>query len=150
MGNETMGKKDREKKKQKKREDKEEKKLNRKSNNDKGKSLDEMMMYLDEDGNLTSTPPDPRKKKREISIESIQIGVPKQEDIEPVDTTRNGIVKFFDLSKGYGFINDIMTHESIFVHINKLSEPIKEGDKVTFETEKGPRGLSAVNVKKVG
>jgi cold shock CspA family protein len=149
MGQETMGKKDREKKKQKKKIDKQEKREERKSNNNKGKSFEDMLMYLDEDGNLSPTPPDPRKK-REINLETIQIGIPKQEDLPQEDPIRNGVVKFFDQSKGYGFINDLQSQESVFIHINKLSEAIKEGDKVTFETERSPKGLSAIRVKKVG
>ena len=147
MASETMGKKDREKKKQKKKQDKAEKMLNRKENNNKGKSLEDMMMYLDENGNLSPTPPDPRRM-REIAPELIQIGVPKKEELEAVDKTRTGIVRFFDITKGYGFIDDAVTKESIFVHKNQVKENIQEGNKVSFETEKTPKGLSAINVKR--
>ena len=142
---ETFSKKEREKKKAKKQQDKQSKAEDRKANSSKGKSLDDMMAYIDEDGNITSTPPDPTKRKK-ISADSIQIGVPKQEDV-PMDTVRSGIVTFFNESKGYGFIRDLQTQESIFVHINGLMNPIKENQKVTFETEKGPKGLNAVKVK---
>ena len=71
----------------------------------------------------------------------------KQEDI-PYDTVRTGIVSFFNESKGYGFIKDMQTQESIFVHINALTEPLKENNMVTFETEQGQKGLSAIKVKK--
>jgi len=148
MANETMGKKDREKKKQKKKQDKAEKMLNRKDNNNKGKSLEDMMMYLDENGNLSPTPPDPRRM-REIAPELIQIGVPKKEDLPVEDKTRTGTVRFFDITKGYGFIDDAVSRESIFVHKNQVKENIQEGQKVTFETEKTPKGLSAINVKRV-
>ncbi|WP_342648613.1 cold shock domain-containing protein [Mucilaginibacter sp. CSA2-8R] len=143
---ETFSKKEREKKKAKKQLDKKEKAEDRKSNTAKGKGLDDMMAYVDEDGNITSTPPDP-SKKRKISVDDIQIGVPKQEDIVE-EIERNGSVSFFNDSKGYGFIRDLQSQESVFVHINALSEPIKEGDKVTFEIERGPKGLTAVKVKK--
>ncbi len=143
---ETFSKKEREKKKLKKQQDKKEKAEDRKNNTAKGKGLDDMMAYVDEDGNITSTPPDP-SKKRKISIDDIQIGVPKQEDIVE-EVERNGSVTFFNDSKGYGFIRDLQSQESVFVHINALSEPIKEGDKVTFEIERGPKGLTAVKVKK--
>ncbi|MCB0698083.1 MAG: cold shock domain-containing protein, partial [Chitinophagaceae bacterium] len=49
----------------------------------------------------------------------------------------------------FGFINDLQSQDSIFVHINELDEPVNEQDKVTFEVEKGPKGLVAVRVKKV-
>ncbi len=61
---------------------------------------------------------------------------------------RTGTVKFFNESKGYGFIKDPNTQESIFVHINGLIDQIKENDKVTFEVERGQKGLNAVKVKK--
>lgn len=142
---ETFSKKEREKKKQKKRQGKEEKKEERKANAQKGKPLEEMMAYLDENGNITSTPPDPQKK-RVFKQEDIQIGIPKQETREAGPAVRKGVVAFFNEDKGFGFINDTETQERIFVHINQLSVRIKENDKVTFEVEKGPKGLNAVKV----
>jgi len=118
----------------------------RKANSGKGQSLEDMMAYIDEHGNITSTPPDPSRKIK-INSEDIQIGIAKREDI-PHDTVRNGVVSFFNEAKGYGFIRDLQTEESIFVHINALTEPLKENNLVTFETEQGQKGLSAVNVKK--
>jgi len=144
---ETFSKKEREKKKAKKHLDKKEKAEDRKNSATKGMALEDMMAYVDDNGNITSTPPDPTKKKKVISVDDIQIGVPKQEDIVE-EIERNGSVTFFNDSKGYGFIRDLQSQESVFVHINALSEPIKEGDKVTFEIERGPKGLTAVKVKK--
>lgn len=143
----TFGKKENEKKRLQKRKDKEQKKEERKANSDKGKTVDEMLAYVDDNGNITSTPPDPTKKKRVINQEDIQIGVPKQEAMEPSDPTRNGTVAFFNESKGYGFIKDHETQESVFVHLNGLVDKIKENDKVTFEVEAGQKGPNAVNVK---
>lgn len=145
---ETFAKKEREKKKFKKIQDKKEKAEDRKANSDKGKGLDDMMAYIDEDGNITSTPPDPTKRKKIIS-EDIQISVPKQEDLAPEDLVRNGVVTFFNESKGYGFIKDLQSQESIFVHVHGLVDGVTDNDKVTFETEKGPKGLNAIKVKKV-
>lgn len=139
-------KKEREKKKQLDKKNKAEKKLERKENAKKGKSLDEMMAYLDENGNLTSTPPDP-SKKIVINAEDIEIGVPKLKDRDPAEFLRKGVVTFFNSEKGYGFIKDRQTMESIFVHINSVIDEIKENSVVLFEVEKGPRGLQAVNVK---
>ncbi|MFB9844857.1 cold-shock protein [Mucilaginibacter ginsenosidivorans] len=143
---ETFSKKEREKARQKKSRDKKEKAEERKANAGKGKSLEDMMAYIDEYGNITSTPPDPSRKIK-VNAEDIQVGVAKQTDI-PVDTVRNGVVSFFNESKGYGFIKDLQTQESIFVHINALTEPLKENNMVTFETEQGQKGLSAIKVKK--
>ncbi|MVN23061.1 cold-shock protein [Mucilaginibacter arboris] len=144
---ETFSKKEKEKKRLKKQLDKKEKTEDRKANSDKGKSLDEMMAYVDENGNITSTPPDPTKKRKNL-VENIQIGVPKQEAALPADLIRNGTITFFNESKGYGFIKDLQTQDSVFVHINGLVDPVKEGDKVTFETEQGQKGPNAIKVKK--
>lgn len=144
---ETFSKKEKEKKRLKKKQDKEQKKEERKANSDKGKSLDEMYAYVDADGNITSTPPDPNKKKAVFKLEDIQIGTSKQEAIDPADLIRKGTVTFFNDSKGYGFIKDQENQDSIFVHVNGLTAAIKEGDKVTFETEKGQKGLNAIKVK---
>jgi len=144
---ETFSKKEKEKKRLKKQQEKREKTEDRKANSDKGKSLEEMMAYIDENGNITSTPPDPTKRKKVIA-EDIQIAVPKQEDIV-VDIVRNGVVSFFNDSKGFGFIKDLQSQDSIFVHINGLIDPIRENDKVTFETEQGQKGLNAIKVKVV-
>jgi cold shock CspA family protein len=143
---ETFNKKEKEKKRLKKKQDKEHKKEERKANSSKGSGLDDMLAYVDDEGNITSTPPDPNKKKKVINQEDIQIGVPKQEDVEPADLIRKGTVTFFNESKGYGFIKDHETQESIFVHVNNLKSTIKENDKVTFEVEMGPKGANAVNV----
>lgn len=143
---ETFNKKEKEKKRLKKQQEKKEKQEERKANAVKGKSLEDMFAYVDENGNITSTPPDPTKKKK-INAEDIQIGVAKQEAIE-MDTVRQGKVTFFNESKGYGFIKDDQTQESVFVHINGLMQPVKENDKVTFETEMGQKGLNAIKVKK--
>ena len=142
----TFSKNEKEKARLKKAKDKMEKAEERKANAGKGKSLEDMMAYIDEYGNITSTPPDPSRKLK-VNAEDIQIGVAKQEDV-PHDTVRNGVVSFFNESKGYGFIKDLQTQESIFVHINALTEPLKENNMVTFETEQGQKGLSAIKVKK--
>lgn len=144
---ETIGKKEKEKKKARDRQDKLQRKQERKANNSKGKSFEDMIAYVDENGNFSSTPIDP-KKKRIINVEDIQIGVAKQEPISEADLIRKGVVKFFNGAKGYGFIVDLVTQESVFVHINQLSGPLNEKDKVTFEVEMGPKGPSAINVKK--
>src|ERR1035437_4265659 len=132
---ETFSKKENEKKRLKKKQDKKEKRL------------ENMMAYIDEDGNLSSTPPDPRKK-RIVKSEDMQISTPKQTPVDPADLIRTGTVTHFNDSKGYGFIRDSQTQESIFVHINALEGPLQENDKVTFEVEIGQKGTNAVRVKK--
>ncbi|MBE7174736.1 MAG: cold shock domain-containing protein, partial [Williamsia sp.] len=62
--------------------------------------------------------------------------------------SKKGVVTYFSLSKGYGFVKDNQTGESAFVHVNQLSQQLKENDKVEYETERGHKGLNAVNVRK--
>lgn len=145
--NETFSKKEKEKKKLQKRKEKLARKEARKENSTGG-GLDDMIAYVDENGVITDTPPDPTKKKKEIKASSIEIGVPKREDIE-IDPIHQGKVTFFNDEKGYGFIKDAESQDSYFVHINNTNEPIGEGDKVSFELESGPKGLVAVKVNKV-
>lgn len=116
----------------------------RKLNKEKGKSLDDMMAYLDEDGNLTDRPTDPRKK-RVYRPEEVSIGVPRQEDRED-EAPRTGVVTFFSEGKGFGFINDAETKMRVFFHVNNLNVPVKENDKVTFRLEKSPKGPVAMDV----
>ena len=144
---ETFGKKEKEKKRAKDRQEKQEKMEERKANAKKGKSLEDMMAYIDENGNISSSPPDPKKKKV-FNQEDMIIGVPKHIPGSEEDAVRTGVVAFFNDEKGFGFINDLQTQERVFVHANNLSEPIKEGNRVNFEVEMGPKGPSAVNVKK--
>lgn len=58
-----------------------------------------------------------------------------------------GTVKFFNETKGFGFIVDEDTKEEIFVHVSGLVDSIREGDTVTFDTQRGKKGMNAVNVK---
>jgi cold shock CspA family protein len=140
---ETFNKKEVRNKKEKKWKEKEKKKLAKKDGEKTG--LDDMIAYVDENGILTSSPPDLTKKSK-IKAEDIEIGVPKSEAIE-YDPIRKGTVSFFNDAKGFGFIKDNETKESVFVHINNTVDEIKEGNLVTFEVEPGPKGPTAVKVK---
>ena len=60
---------------------------------------------------------------------------------------RTGTVKFFNTTKGFGFIIDSSTGEEIFVHVSVAVGEIRQGDTVTFETQKGKKGVNAVNVQ---
>lgn len=60
---------------------------------------------------------------------------------------KNGIVKFFNDSKGYGFIKDSEEEKEYFVHVTGLIDEVKENDEVSFELQEGRKGLNAVNVK---
>ena len=142
----TFNKKDNEKKRLKKRLDKQQKFAERKAN-PQGGGLENMIAYVDENGQITDIPPDPANRKK-IDAGSIEIGVPKREKVEVI-TIRKGRVDFFNHSKGFGFLKETDTQEKYFVHANSLTEEINEGDLVTFEIERGFKGMSAVRVKKV-
>ncbi len=60
---------------------------------------------------------------------------------------KTGKVKFFNNSKGFGFIKDDKSNEEYFVHASGLIDEIKEEDEVNFELQQGKKGLNAVNVK---
>jgi len=147
---ETFNKKEREKKRQKKNKEKKERREQRKLEKaEKGKlSMDDQMVYLDENGNLVSEKPDPNRKKVEIKAEDIKLGAAPVERIA-VQTIRRGKVKFFSEDKGYGFITDKATKDSIFVHINDAYSDIKENHIVEFEVEQGHKGNKAVKVIQV-
>jgi len=142
--NGTFNKREKEKQRQKEKQQKREKMEERKANQAKGKSLDDMMAYIDENGNITSVPPDPNKKKV-FNAEDIEIGVPKNREVE--DPLREGRIDYFDGSKGFGFIVQ-MNGEKIFFHINQATYQVKEGDIVNYTVERGPKGLNAVGVAK--
>ncbi|MDT0641796.1 cold shock domain-containing protein [Zunongwangia sp. F363] len=143
----TFNKIEKEKQKAKKREEKRKKKEERKSSS-KGSSFE--IAYVDKNGNLTDTPPDPADKV-EIDASEIEIGVPKKEERDEEDkhAPKEGKVSFFDHSKGFGFIIDNSTQEKHFVHVSGLIDEIDENDKVTYELEKGLKGMNAVRVKKI-
>lgn len=143
----TFNKKEKEKKRLKKRLEKSQKREERQANS-QGGGLENMLAYVDENGNLTDTPPDP-SKKRKINASTIEISVPRREQEEEI-TVRTGRIDFFNDSKGYGFIKELDTQEKYFVHVNGLNQEVREGDVVTFELEKGLKGLNAINVTKKG
>jgi cold shock CspA family protein len=140
---ESFNKKEVRSRKEKKRKEKEKKRLARKDS-EKKSSLDDMIAYVDADGNITSVPPDPSKTE-EIKLEDIEVSVPQREDV-PLDPIRKGVVTFFNESKGFGFIRDLETNESVFVHVNDILEAISEGDRVSFELTKGQKGPAAIQV----
>ncbi|TRZ70718.1 MAG: cold shock domain-containing protein [Bacteroidetes bacterium] len=142
---ETFNKKEKEKKRLKKRLDKQKKLADRKANSQGGGG--NMIAYVDENGQITDTPPNPTNRKK-IDAENIIISVPKRE-MEEISSIRKGKVEFFNHSKGFGFIKEVDTQEKYFVHVNALTEEIAENDMVTFEIERSFKGMNAVRVKKV-
>ena len=130
----TYNKRENEKKKQARRAEKQKKKEDRKLLG-KANSFDDMIAYVDENGVITSTPPELNPNKEEI----------KQEEIL---TVLKGRVDYFNESKGYGFIKDLGSGEKYFFHVsNNTLTDISETDIVTFELERGLRGMNAINIR---
>jgi cold shock CspA family protein len=142
-GSQSFGKRENEKKKQAKRLEKQKRREERQAGGTA--SLDEMIAWVDEHGNLTDVPPEEREiKKEEIKLEDIAIATPKKEDVE--EEPLRGRVDYFNNSKGYGFIRDAESGEKYFFHISEAPEGITEGNTVGFELERGTRGMNATKV----
>jgi cold shock CspA family protein len=144
--NETWSKREKEKKKQKRKEEKQKRKEARAEANDGPTSFDDMIAYVDANGNITDTPPDPSEKE-EIDAEDIIIGIPPKGAYEEEEEVTEGTVTFFDTSKGYGFIKIKGSQESLFTHIKSHIDEISEGNLVTFDRAMGDKGPVAINVK---
>ena len=143
---ESFGKKEVRTKQLKKRKDKElrreQKKVSQKRN-----SFDDMLAWVNENGQICSSPPD-LSKREEIRADQIETSIPKG-GIVKESILLKGRINNFDISKGYGFITGNHLSESIFFHITDCIDEIKAGYKVEFETEMGAKGLKAVNVKRL-
>lgn len=142
---ETFSKKEVRDKNEKKRKEKAQKRAKKKSEGKKS-SFEDMIAYVDEFGMLTSTPPDP-SKKTVIAAESIELKITKNTPENAPDFVRKGVLTFFNESKGYGFIRDLESNQSVFVHVKNLLEPVGENNIVIFEIGKGPKGPSAMKVR---
>lgn len=134
------------KRKAEKRKIKQQRREERKLDNDKGKSWKEMIVYLDEFGQPTDVPP-AEQERSEVELDDILLGAAPVEIVEEVPLT--GVVKSFFSDKGYGFILEDNSGDSVFVHTNNLLEPISENDKVTYDKEKTAKGFAAINVQKI-
>jgi cold shock CspA family protein len=143
---ETFNKKEVRTRKEKKRKEKEQKRAKKKSEGKKN-NFDDMIAYVDEFGMISSTPPDPDKKKIVVDADSIELKITKNNPQNAPDFIRKGIVTAYNNSKGYGFIRDLSSNQSIFFHANNLLEPVGENDIVVFEIGKGAKGPAAMKVK---
>ena len=138
----SYNKREQEKKKEQKRQEKLKRKEERKATAGSG-SLDDMIAYVDENGQICSAPPEPGKKQ-EIDLEDIAVSTPKKEEMEEVPL--QGRVTFFNPDKGFGFIETQFGRERYFFHISNTEGNIAEGNTVTFDLERGDRGMNAVNI----
>lgn len=138
----SFNKREIEKNKQQKRKEKQMRKEERKNN--PINSFEDMIAYVDENGVITDTPPEP--KKSTIKAEDIEISIPKKDENEE-DDFFTGRVEFFDETKGFGFIKDKASVNKYFFHRSNAPENIKENDNVTFKLERGARGMNAIEVQ---
>ena len=137
----TYNKRENEKKKQARRAEKQKKKEDRKLLG-KANSFDDMIAYVDENGVITSPPPELNPNKEEIKQEEILISTPKKENIE-ILTVLKGRGDYFNESKGYGG-----SGEMYFFHVsNNTLTDISETDIVTFELDRGLRVMNAINIR---
>jgi len=100
---------------------------------------------VDEHGMITLTPPEERHDEEEIVQTDIQISIPRQES----PAILKGRVEYFDTWKGYGFIKNLVGTDKYFFHVNNVLFDIEENDIVTFDLERGKRGMNAVNICKI-
>lgn len=143
---ESYQKKEVQNRKEKKRKEKEKKRLEKKEKGVKS-GLDDMIAYVDENGMITSSEPDPQNKTQ-IAAEDIEFQIPPKDPSEKQNTIREGtLISFFE-SRGFGFISDAVTKERIFVHVNNMIDELSEGNACSFEVENGHKGPVAVRVKK--
>lgn len=143
----TFQKKEREKKKLQKRKGKEEKKALKKEQAKSG-NLDDMIAYVDINGNLTDAPPKEQDDNMEIDASQIDVSTPKTVSVDQ-DAERRGVVKFYNEHKGFGFIIPQGGQEQYFFHGTNVEGVVRDNDRVKFKLEKGEKGYNAVDVKKV-
>ena len=133
----TISKRDREKLKEQKRKEKQQRKEERQSNGPS--SFEDMIAYVDQFGVLHSVPQE--RLEEVVDASHIEVSVPKQEDVEVAPLM--GRIEYFNAAKGYGFVKDTDNGEKYFFHISSAPATIAEGDRVTFEIERGMRGMNA-------
>ena len=131
----TISKRDREKLKEQKRKEKQQRKEERQSNGPS--SFEDMIAYVDQFGVLHSVPQE--RLEEEVDASHIEVSVPKQEDVEVAPLM--GRIEYFN-----GFVKDTDNGEKYFFHISSAPTTIAEGDRVTFEIERGMRGMNAVRI----
>ncbi|TDS62122.1 cold-shock protein [Myroides indicus] len=138
----SFGKKENSKKKAKKQQEKAARREDRKTNNNKGKDFDDMIVYVDVNGNFTSIPPHLQNREEDLAKA-------KRPDSNTEDTPENaftGTVTYFS-EKGYGFITEDRTGENVFFHHGQLNQTVNKNDRVGYKKEGTPKGYKAIDIK---
>lgn len=143
----THNKRDNEKKKQEKRIEKQKRKEQRKlSGTD---SFDDMIAYVDENGVISSTPPEYNKTENADTSRNI---IPEKRKPAPeqhnTTVAIKGRVEYINAEKGYGFVKEITRTDKYFFHVSGLLESVQVDDIVVFDLERGKKGFNAVRIKK--
>ncbi|HCV80750.1 MULTISPECIES: cold-shock protein [Zunongwangia] len=139
----SFSKKENIKKKIEKRKLKDKRRENRKTDNNKGKQLEEMMIYVDESGNLSKTP----TRSQDGSFLVTGPSINHNREIQKKEKRKGTVISFF-IEKGYGFIKDQKSGDHIFVHMKDLLDEISEKDQVFFVKQKTAKGAKATLVEK--
>ncbi|HUH26194.1 MAG TPA: cold shock domain-containing protein [Flavobacterium sp.] len=134
----SFSKKENIKKKAKKHQDKQMRREERKTQNNKGKSFDEMLIYIDENGNFTDIPPHLQERNADTPN--------KKSATKDEHGFFTGIVTYMS-EKGYGFITEDETKENVFFHQQQQREPIKKNDRVSYTKESSVKGHRAIDIE---
>ncbi|WP_039053776.1 cold-shock protein [Sphingobacterium sp. T2] len=113
---------------------KKKKRAQRQESNDKGKSLEEMFAYVDENGNISDTPP---VKKYEFKEEDL---------VRPEEEYAYGKVSFYNEAGQYGFIRDNETRENVYFNFKILGFVLHQDQKVKFKSKSSRQGLQVTEV----
>lgn len=138
----SFNKRQKEKLKQQKKLEKQKRKELRKS---QGKSsMDDMIAYEDDYGQLHSSPDN--IVKDEVKLEDIEVSTPKKSEDEEENAFLTGKVSYLNVEKGYGFIQQEDTRNSYYFRLSNAPEEIEIEDKVAFLTEDSARGKNAIHI----
>ncbi|MBA5791549.1 cold shock domain-containing protein [Flavobacterium sp. xlx-214] len=135
-------KKENNKKKTKRLQDKQLRRDDRKDNNNKGKTLDDMIVYVDVNGHFTEVPPHMQNRDADLAR-----AIKAQQTSADPDADFTGIVNYMS-EKGFGFITEDETGENVFFHVGQTTQTVEKHNKVTYKKELTPKGYQAVEVKK--
>src|SRR5690606_26485298 len=138
----SFSKKENNKKKTKRLQDKQSRREDRKSNNNKGKSLDDMIVYVDVNRNFTSVPPHLQNRDEDLAAAN-----KSRSTVDAEDTVCIGTVTYTN-EKGYGFITEDKNRKNIILHQRQISQPVSKHDKVNFTKENYLKGDRAINIIK--
>src|SRR5690606_5368365 len=127
----------------KKKQDKTARREDRKINNNKGKTLDDMIVYVDVNGNFTSVPPHLQNREEDLAKAKKSMN----EAMVNEDTVFTGVVTYLS-EKGYGFITEDKTGENVFFHQGQLNQPVNKHDKISYRKESTLKGNRAIDIKK--